>query len=66
MVDGFCGSPPDCIGGAVAQPVGPDKAMPQPEAAPPEPMPAEVPAKSTRRPLLTPRFSAKPIGAGLQ
>jgi hypothetical protein len=59
MVDGYCGgNPVDCSGGA------PGKMAPMPEVAP-VPM-DDVPAKSTRRPMLSPRFSAKPIGAGLQ
>jgi len=59
MADGYCGgNPVDCSGGA------PGKMAPMPEVAP-VPM-DDVPAKSTRRPLLSPRFSAKPIGAGLQ
>lgn len=63
MSDGFCGgNPVDCSGGAMD---APGKAVPMPEVAPPLPM-DDVPAKSTRRPLLSPRFSARPIGAGLQ
>jgi len=70
MVDGYCGgNPPDCSGGMMN---GPGKMAPMPDVAPPmpevapEPVPPEAPAKSTRRPLFSPRFSAKPIGAGLQ
>jgi len=56
MGDGYCGGHPvDCSGGGMG---APSKAMPMPEAAP-EPMEA---AKSTRRPL----FSPRPIGLGLQ
>jgi len=60
--DGYSGgNPVDCSGGGMA----PSKVAPMPEAAP-EPMPMDTPAKSTRRPMLSPRFTAKPIGAGLQ
>jgi hypothetical protein len=63
MSDGFCGgNPVDCSGGAMEVP---GKAAPMPEVAPPLPM-DDVPAKSTRRPVFSPRFSARPIGAGLQ
>jgi hypothetical protein len=62
MADGYCGgNPVDCSGGAMGVPA---KMAPMPEVAP-VPM-DDVPAKSTRRPLLSPRFSARPIGAGLQ
>jgi hypothetical protein len=57
--DGYCGgSPVDCSGGGMG---APGKVAPMPEVAPPMPM-DDVPAKSTRRPLLSPRFSARPIG----
>ena len=62
MTDGYCGGHPvDCSGGAME---APGKALPMPEVAP-VPM-DDVPAKSTRRPVLAPRFSARPIGIGLQ
>jgi len=61
--DGYCGgNPVDCSGGAMG---APGKMAPMPEVAPPLPM-DDVPAKSTRRPVLSPRFSARPIGIGLQ
>jgi len=61
MCDGACGgNPVDCSGG------GSMKAAPTPEMAPePAPMPME-PTKSTRRPMISPLFTARPIGAGLQ
>jgi len=59
MVDGYNGgNPVDCSGGAMDS-----KAAPMPQVAP-EPM--DIPAKSTRLPTFAPRFSARPIGAGLQ
>lgn len=60
-VDGYHGgNPVDCSGGPVDM-----KSAPVPEASPEE-APMDVPAKSTRRLPLSPRFSAKPIGSGLQ
>ena len=60
-VDGYYGgNPVDCSGaGGVMD--APAKAPPMPEAAP-EP----EPARSTYRPLISPRFTARPIGLGVQ
>jgi hypothetical protein len=59
-VDGFYGgNPVDCSNGGAME--MPSKAIPMPEVAP-EP----EPAKSTFRPLMSPRFSARPIGAGVK
>ena len=61
MGDGYySGNTVDCSGGAMEMP---SKAapMPMPEAAP-EP----EPAKSTYRPLISPRFTTRPIGLGVK
>jgi len=58
-VDGYCGgNPVDCSNGAMEMP---SKVAPMPEVAP-EP----EPAKSTYRPLISPRFTTRPIGLGVQ
>jgi len=63
-VDGYYGgNPVDCSGGAMDMPSkGPPMPAPLPEVAP-EP----EPAKSTFfRPMISPRFTAKPIGLGVK
>jgi len=64
-VDGYYGgNPVDCSGGNMGVP---GKAVPMPDAAPmPEVAPEPEPARSTFRPMLSPRFGARPIGAGLK
>jgi len=60
--DGACGgNPVDCSGGNMSVP---SKAAPEPAAEPP--MPMDTSARSTRGLGFSPRFSARPIGAGVQ
>lgn len=70
MIDGYAtGNPPACAGDMPIDVNDAGKSMPAPA---PEPMvepagePAPAPGKSTRRPVMGPRFTSKPIGIGLQ